>query len=224
MNERLITVTGRGDIRVEPDVTRLELTLKSVHDTYSEAYAQGTDDISRLAALMEKVGLDKSLPKTTRFDIDKDTRREYDKSHNYIGEKFVGFELDHRVKIDLGMDKALLGKLVRLIGQHLKQAEINISYAVKDTRAAQLTMLDRAVGDAKAKAEVLAKAAGSTLGPVKEINYSVQEVHLYSKPHYFGVASNAFLSESASLDITPDDLEAEESVTVVWYLSDETKP
>lgn len=223
MDEKLITVTGRGGIHVEPDVTRVELTLESLHDTYDEAYAQGKDNTSRLADIMNEVGLDKSLPKTTHFDIDKKTQNEYDKYKNYVGEKFIGFALDHRVKIDLGMDKTLLGKIVKLIGQHLKQAEINIGYTVKDARPAQLKMLERAVKDAKEKAEVMAKAVGCTLGLVKDINYSVQELHIYSQARQIHGADEACCCEPESLDITPDDLAAQDNVTVVWYISNREK-
>ena len=31
MNDKLITVTGKGTINVVPDVTRVELTLQSLH-------------------------------------------------------------------------------------------------------------------------------------------------------------------------------------------------
>ncbi|MDD6378917.1 MAG: SIMPL domain-containing protein [Prevotella sp.] len=41
--EEIITVTGKGNIHVVPDVIRMELSLVSLHDTYQEAYAQGKD-------------------------------------------------------------------------------------------------------------------------------------------------------------------------------------
>ena len=69
--------------------------------------------------------------------------------------------------------------MVRLIGQRLKQAEINIGYTVKDPRPFQLKMLERAVKDAKEKAAIMAKACGCQLGKVKTIDYSVQELHIY---------------------------------------------
>lgn len=121
------------------------------------------------------------------------------------------------------MDKALLGKIVKLIGQHLKQAEINIGYTVKDARPAQLKMLERAVKDAKEKAEVMAKAVGCTLGLVKDINYSVHELHIYSQARQIHGAEEACGCAPESLDITPDDLAAEDNVTVVWYISNGEK-
>ena len=89
--------------------------------------------------------------------------------------------MTHTVKIDLGMDNILINKVVQLIGKYLKQAEINIGYTVKDSRPSQLKMLDRAVKDAKEKADVMAKACGCSLGLVKSINYSIEELHIYSE-------------------------------------------
>ena len=223
MDEKTITVTGRGSIHVVPDITRLTLSLVSVHDTYEDAYNQAKTDTDSLGRIMNLVGLDTALPKTTRLDIDKKTINEYDKYNNYKGEKFVGFRLNHEVKIDLGMDTVLLNKIIKSIGEQIKQAEINIGYTVKDSRPAQLKMLDRAVKDAKEKADIMAKACGCTLGLVKTINYSVQELHIFSQARQIHECSEAICCNPESLDITPDDLQVSDDVTVVWYLSNNVK-
>ena len=38
MDEKVITVVGKGGIHIIPDVTRVELRLESLHKTYEEAY------------------------------------------------------------------------------------------------------------------------------------------------------------------------------------------
>lgn len=219
MDEKTITVTGRGGIHVSPDVTRIELDLVSIHESYEEAYLQATANTDKLSKIMKEVNLSTSLPKTIRFDIDKKTEAEYDKFHNYTGEKFIGFGLTHKVKIDLGMDNMILNNVIQLIGKYLKQAEINIGYTVKDYRPSQLKMLDRAVKDAKEKADVMAKACGCSLGLVKSINYSVEEFHIYSQARQIHGADEAICCNEQSLDITPDDLSVSDDVTVIWYLS-----
>lgn len=221
--EKLITVTGKGNIHVVPDVTRIELSLVSLHDNYQDAYAQGKDNTEKLSAIMGKLNLPKTLPKTIRFDIEKRTETEYDKYHNYKGEKFVGFQLNHRVKIDLGMDTVQLNSVIKLIGKELKQAEINIGYTVKDQRPAELKMLERAVKDAKEKAAIMAQACGCKLGLVKSIDYSEQEIHIYSQARQIHCTEEAACCEPESLDITPDDLSVSDTVTVVWYLSNDVK-
>ena len=220
MEERIITVSGRGGIHVVPDVTRLDLSLVSLHDSYEEAYVQAKADIDRLQQIMVELKLNASLPKTKHLDIEKKTHNEYDAHGHFVREVFLGFELDHRVKIDLGMDTVLLNQVVRLIGQRLKQAEINIGYMVKDPRPFQLKMLERAVKDAQEKAAIMAKACGCQLGKVKTIDYSVQELHIYSQARNLHCAEEAGCCDPSSLDITPEDLAASETVTVVWSLSD----
>ena len=217
---RKISVTGEGRIHVEPDVTRIELSLNSVHDSYEEAYEQTKSNVDKLHKIMEEVGLPVTQPKTVRLDIDKKMVNEYDKYKNYIGEKMAGFELKHTVKIDLGMDNVILNSIIRSVGRYLKQAEINIGYTVKDARLIQLKILERAVKDAKAKAEVMAAASGCRLGNCIAIDYGVNEIHIYSQARTIH-ESEADYCTADSLDITPDDLGASDTVDVQWELINE---
>ncbi len=219
MEEQFIKVQGNGAIHVVPDVTRIEVRLSSLHEDYQEAYEQMRDNVAMLSKIMTEVGLAATMPKTIRLDIDKETRPEYDSHRNHIGDQFVGFRLDHRVKIDLDMDTVLLNNIVRLIGERLKQAELNIGYTVRDPRPSQLRMLERAVTDAKDKAEIMAKACGCSLGAVKNINYSWQKLHVYSQARALHSAEEACYCNVESLDITPDDLAVSDDVTVEWYLT-----
>ena len=52
------------------------------------------------------------------------------------------------------------------------------------------------------------------------IDYSVQELHIYSQARNLHCAEEAGCCDPSSLDITPEDLAASETVTVVWSLSD----
>lgn len=221
MEANVIRVTGRGAIHVVPDVTRLDLKLVSLHDTYDDAYAQAKSNTEKLAKIMTEVGLPVTLPKTIRLDIEKRTETEYDKFGHKSGVKFLGFELYHNVKIDIMIDNVLLNNIVKRVGSRLKQAEIEIGYTVKDPRPARLKMLERAVKDAKEKAGIMAAACGCSLGAVKNINYSFSEVHMYSQARQIHDAADASACNPESLDITPDDWAVSDDVTVEWYLDGE---
>ena len=221
MEEKTITVSGHGTLNIVPDVTRIDLTLKSLHETYAEAYSQAKEDADKLSAIMKKAKLDPTLPKTTSLEIEKQTRRDYDRNDNYRGDILIGFLLVHKVEIDLGMDKVLLNKVLHLIGQELKQAEIVIGHTVRDPRPAQLQMLERAVKDAKEKATIMATASGCQLGDVKSIDYSVHALHVYSQYQSIPCAEDVCCIGSnpdAALDITPNDIEQSERVNISWYL------
>ncbi len=221
MEDSVITITGRGDIKVKPDVTRVELTLETLHDTYREAYEQAKSNADRLTEIMRETGLDPKLPKTTTFEIEKKTKREYDSHGNYIGDVFIGFGLCQKVRIDLGMDNVLLHRVLSLVSERLKQAEFDLGYTVRDPHPAELELVARAVKDAKEKAEIMVKACGCTLGMVKDINYSVRRIDIYHHQRHereIGCFRGS-ATENYALDVNPDDIEASDSVTIQWYIT-----
>ncbi len=220
--EQQIKVTGKGTVHVVPDLMQLHITLKSLHDDYDGAYQQGTLNTQRLTQVMTENALSPQLVKTTSFDISQKKEYEYDKYDHVTGHKFVGFELVHHVRIDLGMDNAQLSQVVKLIGKYLKQAEISIGCAVKDPHPVQMLMLERAVKDAKERAVIMATASGCSLGKVLEINNSLQhnEVHIYKQVRNLGCADEAVCCSADSLNITPTDFSVSDMVTIIWQLNE----
>ena len=222
-SEKLITVTGRGNIHIVPDVTRVEVTINSIFKNYDTAYQMAESNLKDIGEVMEKCNLSKQMPKTVRFSIDKHYHDVYNNGH-YTGEhEFDGYNLIQVVRINLGMDNALLTKVVRGLGDNLTDVEIEIGYTVKDPRPHQLKMIERAVKDAAEKAKIMATAAGCTLGLVKTIDYSEHEIHIYSQARCIESGAEAKGCSESSLDITPEDLVGGEDVTVTWYLSNANK-
>lgn len=221
--EKIITVTGRGNIHILPDVTRLQVMLCSLFSSYETAYQMAAANLQDIAEVMTRCKLSTKLPKTTCFSIDKSFRSIYEDGHYTGKEEFDGYKLRQRIQIDLPMDNVLLTKVVRSLGETLTDMELSIGYTVKDPRPHQLKMLERAVKDATEKAALMAAAAGCSLGLVKSIDYSDHEIHIYSEARNIDCAGEAACCTEASLDITPEDLVGGEDVTVTWYLSNQQK-
>ncbi|MCD7722132.1 MAG: SIMPL domain-containing protein [Prevotellaceae bacterium] len=221
MEDSVITITGRGDIKVKPDVTRVELTLETLHDTYREAYEQAKSNADTLTEVMRETGLDPKLPKTTTFEIEKKTRSDYDKDKHYIGQVFIGFQLKHKVRIDLGMDNVLLHRVLSLVSERLKQAEIDLAYTVRDPHPTELELVARAVRDAKEKAEIMVGACGCKLGMVKSIDYAVKQIDIIYHRHRreIGCFEETAGTDDDALDVNPDDIEASDRVTIQWYIT-----
>ena len=129
-----------------------------------------------------------------------------------------GYDLDQRIKIDLGIDNVLVNKIVRGIGKFIKDAQISIGYTVQDPRPHQLKMLERAVKDAREKASIMANALGCMLADVRNINYSREEVHIYTQARNIHSVAEASVVTPESLEITPEDLAISDDVTVEWIL------
>lgn len=216
--ERVITVTGKGEIQLHPDQTRLSVEVRSDHATYADAYQVAEVNLRELSAIMRDCGLETTLPKTTYFNIAHRTRSQYDEHHNYLGEEQIGYRLEQNIRIDLGMDNQLLTRLIRSIGKQMKDVEISIAFTTSDPRAAQNEMLAKAVQDARTKAEIMAKAAGCQLGKVKTIDYNEQPVHLFAQARKLAVNGDMMACTAESLDINADDVKASEQVTIVWFI------
>jgi len=217
-----IHVTGRGAVHVVPDVTRLEISIDRVYETYEEAYLKAKENSKWVCDILEYNGKSGKMAKTTKMDISEHTHGKYDAGGHYICAIADGYSLDQRVRIDLGIDNVLLNKIVRGIGNFIEGAEIHIGYTVQDPRPAQLRMLEKAVKDAKEKAEIMAKALGCKLGDVVDINYGYQEVHVYAEARNIHSNAEATACTSDSLDITPEDLSVSDNVQVEWQLLKET--
>ena len=118
------------------------------------------------------------------------------------------------------MDTKVLSKLVKAIGEHIPAADIEIGYTVKDPRPAELRMLEKAVKDAKEKAQIMVKAAGAELGYIVNISYAWNELYVYHQSRCM-TAGDACCNEMAApdgLDMTPDDIGASDNVRVTWSI------
>lgn len=216
--DNTIHVTGRGAVHVVPDVTRLEISIDRIYDTYEDAYQKAKENSRWICDILEYNGKSAKMAKTTKMDISEHNVSRYDDHGHHIGYYADGYALDQRVRIDLGMDNVLLNKIVRGIGKFVDGAEIHIGYTTQDPRPAQLRMLEKAVKDAKEKAEIMAKAAGCALGEVININYGFQEIHVYAEARNIHSNAEASACTSDSLDITPEDLIVSDNVQVEWEL------
>ncbi|MCR4997872.1 MAG: SIMPL domain-containing protein [Butyrivibrio sp.] len=220
-NERIIKVTGKGNLKVRPDVTRITITLDGQNKEYGKILEQSSKDIEELKDILEKQGFERSDVKTLLFNVD--TRYEsYQTKDRSWKERFVGFEYTHKVKIEFDSDNTRLGRILYALATAKEiHPDFRLSYTVKDKEGAKNELLGKAVSDAKAKAVVLTKAAGVNLKDILTIDYSWGEIQFEYSPMHDGVFRNALMSsdgEELGIDIEPDDIEVSDTVTVVWEI------
>lgn len=220
-NERIIKVTGKGNLKVRPDVTRITITLDGQNKEYGKILEQSSKDTEELKDILEKQGFERSDVKTLLFNVD--TRYEsYQTKDRSWKERFVGFEYTHKVKIEFDSDNTRLGRILYALATAKEiHPDFRLSYTVKDKEGAKNELLGKAVSDAKAKAVVLTKAAGVNLKDILTIDYSWGEIQIEYSPMHDGVFRNALMSsdgEELGIDIEPDDIEVSDTVTVVWEI------
>lgn len=69
-NMRTIRVTGRGQMKVHPDMTRIIITLEGRHKEYGETLQRSSRDTEKLKDLLSAFGFERSDLKTLNFAVD----------------------------------------------------------------------------------------------------------------------------------------------------------
>ena len=220
---RTIRVTGKGQLKVKPDVTRITISLEGVYPEYNETLRRSVKDTDQIKELLSAFGFVRSDLKTLLFSVD--TEYERYKEKEVYKQRFVGYKYQHKMKVEFDSDNDRLGKIMYALGHCPVNLEFKISYTVKDSEAAKNELLGRAVADAKKKAAVLTQAAEVTLMDIQSIDYSWGEINFEVHPmNRMQLEDGAFNDISATfgkydMDIEPDDIEVSDTVTVLWEIS-----
>ena len=219
---RIVRVTGKGNIKVKPDMTRITMTLEGCYPMYEDTLRHSSEDTEALKDIMEKLGFKRTDVKTLSFNVDTKHQSYQDKDKSWK-QRLVGYEFKHIMKIDFESDNKRLGKvLFALANAERIRPEFRLSYTVKDKEASKNELLGKAVADAKAKATVLTQAAGVCLKDIQSIDYSWGEINFeYSpmqKDMLMRCCEESDGSDGYAMDIEPDDIEVSDTVTVVWEI------
>lgn len=216
---RTIRVTGKGMLRVKPDLMRITLSLEGTNMEYGKALEQSARDTEKLKELMAGFGLERSSLKTLRFDVDTEYCR--DKVGDSYESRFAGYKYEHVMKVEFPADRERLGKILYALAHCPMQPEIRLSYTVSDPEGAKNELLSRAVTDAKEKARVLTQAAGVVLGSIQNIDYSWGEIEFEMRPVQNMMMADALpigVQGSYDLDIEPDEEEVTDTVSIIWEI------
>lgn len=218
--DRIIKVTGKGKISVKPNTIRLNIEAEGVYKEYEQAVKKSTEATCILRETIEKAGLKAEDLKTVHFDINSEYESYRDKNDDYRS-RFVGYKYTHSMYIQFSSDNKQLGRILYELAHCNVNVEFSICYTVKDEDTVKNELLGKAVEDSKVKANVLAKAAGVSLGEIKSIDYSWGEINIFSKPLNFG-SCDMLLAEAEpkvyGIDIEADDIDIQDTVTIVWEI------
>lgn len=218
-SRRTVTVRGKGGVSVTPDIIRLTVVNRSISPSYEAAYTLAALINTDLSGTLQQIGIEPQEMRTSHFDISKHYKRVRNSDGDWE-QRFAGYEFKQQWRIDIDLDKELLGKLISAVGRQLPDCNIEIGYAVRDPHRAELQMLEQAIRDATRKAEVMAAAAGAELGELLSIDYSWHEMRFYSSVQQLDDVDMMVCDSAASMgiDLHPEDIENTDTVTVVWAL------
>ena len=216
---RLLTVKGIGRATTKPDMVIVGINLTVTTPEYPQTMDAATKDIEALRVALCGIGYEREALKTTDFNISTEYENKRQPSGEYF-RRFMGYKCTHALKLEIDFDMKQLGETLAAVSACGVKPELQISFSVKDKSAVNTALLESAITNAKDKAAILAKAGGVKLGSIQHIDYSWGELRLYShtRPHFDGLEEMTVMSEAAMIDIEPEDITVDDSVTVVWAI------
>ena len=216
---KTIRVTGRGQIKVKPDLTRIRITLEDTHASYEETLCRSSERSQALRTLLQFFDFAPSDLKTLNFQVN--TEYESYQEDGVYKQRFRGYTYMHEMKIEFPIDNERLGRILFALSESEIKPVFQISYTVSNPEDAKNTVLAQAVSDAAKKARVLADAAGVSLGTIQSIDYSWDQVNLEVRPmmKMMAVGENSTADRAFALDIELEDINLTDVVTVVWEIA-----
>ena len=159
-----IVVGGTGRVSVQPDVAELRLGIAISRATVKEARAAAAAAMAAVLAAIEGAGVARLDLRTTLLSV----APRYDYRENE-GPRLVGYDLANVVEVTIRDLDRLAGTIDGALEAGATSLD-GLSFRLEDPSEAERMARTSAVAVARARAEVLAEAAGVTIAGVVAIS------------------------------------------------------
>ncbi|MER2510797.1 MAG: SIMPL domain-containing protein [Amaricoccus sp.] len=164
---RQITVTGAAEVLAPPDLATITAGAQTQATTAAQALEGNSTLMTEIFAELEGLGVARADLQTSQLSLDPVWEQPADGQST--PPKIVGYQASNMVTIKL-REISTLGSVIDALGGAGANRIFGVSFEVEDPRPLLDQARTQAMADARAKAELLTKAAGVTLGPVLTIH------------------------------------------------------
>lgn len=207
-----IAVSGTGTVSVQPDIAVINMGIEVTAPTVAEARDQAATAMSAVQAAIEGQGVDVKDIKTRYFNI----YPQYSYADN-AAPTIVAFTVSNQVDVkvrNIDTASAVLDAAIGAGGDTMRVNSIN--FTVDDPNQFLADARKEAVEDAKANAQVLADAAGVTLGAPISINESASYGEPF--PPYYPYAERSAQDSGGATTVNAGQQELTLQVSVVFSI------
>jgi len=208
-----ITVTGVGNVSTPPDKTVLAFQVAFEDEDNAKAMANVDHHVGRLHMGLRDAGIDPELLKTHEISVT--PHHEWSGDDDDGEEVFVGWNASQNLRLELGVDRRLLGKALTAIAACGVESSLRLTFEVSDREAFRAKVLEDATKSACRNARAIAEAAGCRLGKPLKIQYGYTQISWTSPT--ISRDTNPRVLSSAS-DVRPAEIQGSDSVTIIFAL------
>lgn len=212
-----LRVTGSAQTQAAPDHARVRLGAFSQAAEAAQAQDQVNQVMQRALAAVKGLGIDEKSIRTadlSLYPIQEQPRPMPGREQEVQEPRIVGYRASNTVIVDLE-DLSKIGPVIdACVGVGANQLQ-GVDFSLKDDVEARAAALEKAVGDARRKAEALARAAGMRLGPIMEL---IEEGAYIQPPQPMMQMRGMAMEMAAPTPVQPGQLEVYGNVIIVFHL------
>ena len=169
---RTITVTGSGTVSAAPDIAYVVLGVEAIDESAAQAARDSSEKMNAVMAALKAMGIADKDIQTTRYNmwLEQDAKpesrvltdlQEQETTSRYHVVNQVRVTVRKVAEVGELLDKALQAGANRVEG---------ISFGIEDTDALSEQAREKAIANAKAKADQLAAGFGAKVGAVHSVS------------------------------------------------------
>jgi uncharacterized protein len=173
---RTITVSGEGKVVVKPDIAEISISVISEDKTVSKVIKSNTDKMNGVIEKMKTLGIDEKDMTTSGYNLNP--------IYNYpenLPPVITGYSLNQTLALKI-RNLDLVDDVISDATTAGANDVYGLTFKLDDDKEVMNQAREKAFAEAKAKADMMAKAAGVKLGDV--YTFSEGYNNYYPTPYY----------------------------------------
>ena len=207
---RIISLTGHGEVRAVPDMAVINMGVVSSAETARAALDANTKAMTELIANLKAANIDDKDIATSNFSVN--PRLDYGQNGGQVP-KLVGYDVTNAVTVIVHKIDGLGALLDNVVSSGSNQIN-GISFSVSNSDAAMDEARKLAVKDATHKAQIYAGAASINMGNIM----SLSESSGMAEPPVTFSRAKAMSADSAPVPIAQGSQVISVDVNISWEI------
>lgn len=208
-NMNQITVSGEGKVYVQPDIALINLGVTSTGDTTADVITRNTEKMNAVIKSLKDNGIEEKDIQTTNYSLSP--------LYNYTeaaGRVFQGYTLEQNLQVKV-RDFEKVGQILQQAVAKGSNLASNLQFTVENPEQYKQEARQKAVDQAKQKAQDLASASGIGLGKLINI-YENYNYPMYDSIKATGIGGGGIMESAPSPVIQPGQTEINVTINLTY--------
>lgn len=204
---RTLTVVGLGTAKGAPDEANFSSGVVTQGESASQAFAANSQAMSAVMATLKRHGIPERNIQTS--DLSLSPQYQTCRPGEACPQRIVGYQVSNNVNVTVSLDKT--GEVLDALASSGSNQIGGISFSIHDPKPLLAQARADAVKDAMSRAQLFARAANVTLGPI----LSIQEGGAEAPPRPL---FKAMVMEARAVPIAGGEQSLSATVSITWII------